>query len=163
MFSLLIKKATALTVMIAIAFMSLIVSVPPAMSADHAESTSVADDPAADIGDAFIFLDPNDNTKVVLAMTVSGFIVPSELLNLSFFPSQIVYRFEIENTGDARADRFIDVVFSEQTGRNVPQTATIYPEGIQTKRGRFTAPATLSTFAAAANPFVVTTDRKSVV
>src|SRR5215210_146969 len=146
MYKLLITKATALIAIIAIAFMSLIVSVPQTMSADHAESTSVAEDPAADIGDAYIFLNPNDNTKVVLAMTVSGFIVPSELLNLSFFPSQVVYRFEIENTGDARADRFIDVVFSEQTARNVPQTATIYPEGKQSKRGTFTAPATLSTF-----------------
>src|SRR5438034_1496444 len=53
--------------------------------ADHAEATGVAGDPGADIADVFAFLDPNDNSKVVLALDVEGFIVPSELLNLASF------------------------------------------------------------------------------
>ena len=102
------------------------VGMPPVAvyAADHAESTSVAGDPGADMGDVFAFLDPNDNSKVILALDVEGFVVPSELLNLSFFAPDVVYRFQIENTGDAKSDANIDVP-SPQTSRSQPQTATI--------------------------------------
>jgi len=130
---------------------------PPADAADHAESTSVAGDPGADIADVFAFLDPNDNSKVVLALDVEGFVVPSELLNLSFFAPDVTYRLEIENTGDAVPDKHFDITFSPQTARNQPQTATIkLPNG-----GTFTAPTTVQSLNAAANPFVVTTDPSS--
>ena len=83
----------------------------PIQAADHTEATLATGDPGADIGDIFAFLDPNDNSKVVLAMDVQGFVVPSELLNLSSFSPEVVYRFYIENTGDARPDQTIDVTF----------------------------------------------------
>ncbi|HEV1996013.1 MAG TPA: DUF4331 family protein [Candidatus Acidoferrum sp.] len=131
----------------------------PINAADHAESTSVAGDPGADIADVFAFLDPSDNSKVVLAMDVEGFVVPSELLNLSFFAPDVRYRFEIENTGDAIPDQRIDVTFSPQISRSQPQMATIrLPHGQM-----FTAPTTVQTLAPAANPFVVTTDPASGV
>src|SRR5712692_8602774 len=98
---------------------------PPSNAADHAEATLVAGDPGADLADVFAFLDPNDNSKVVLALDVEGFVVPSELLNLSFFAPEVLYRFEIENTGDATPDLVIDITFSPQTSRSAPQTATI--------------------------------------
>jgi hypothetical protein len=126
-------------------------------AADHAESTSVAGDPGADLADVFAFLDPNDNSKVVLALDVEGFVVPSELLNLSFFAPEVTYRFEIENTGDAVPDQTIDITFSEQTSRSQPQTATIKLPNGQT----FTAPTTVQTLNATPNPFVVTTDANS--
>ncbi len=127
---------------------------PPVIAADHAESTSVAGDPGADIADVFAFLDPNDNSKVVLAMDVEGFVVPSELLNLSFFAPDVVFRFEIENTGDAVADQTVEVTFSPQTSRSAPQMATIkLPNG-----ATFTAPTTVQTLAPTAKPFAVTTD-----
>jgi hypothetical protein len=123
-------------------------------AADHAEATGVAGDPGADIADVFAFLDPNDNGKVVLAIDVEGFVVPSELLNLSFFSPEVRYRFYIENTGDAKPDQTIDITFSPQTSRSQPQTATIkLPDG-----SVFTAPTTVQTLAANANSFVVTTD-----
>src|SRR6266536_1498580 len=115
--------AAALAVMAGIALSTL-----PARhmkGADHAEATGVAGDPGADIADVFAFLDPNDNSKVVLALDVEGFIVPSELLNLSFFAPEVLYRFEIENTGDAKADQTIDITFSTQTSRSQPQTASV--------------------------------------
>src|SRR6266566_4264970 len=140
--------AAALAVMAGIALSAL-----PARhmkGADHAEATGVAGDPGADIADVFAFLDPNDNSKVVLALDVEGFIVPSELLNLSFFAPDVTYRFEIENTGDAAPDQTIDVTFSEQTSRSQPQTATI-----KLPNGRtFTAPTTVQTQNATPNPFV---------
>ncbi len=135
-------------------------------AADHAESTSVAEDPGADIADAFIFLDPNDNTKVVLAMTFEGFIVPSEMLNIGYFAPDVLYRFEIENTGDAVPDKFIDVTFGPQTSRSSPQTATIEMSGRKGIRkppffAKFTAPTTVSDFNATPPPFVVTRDTTS--
>jgi hypothetical protein len=127
---------------------------PPINAADHAEATLAAADPGADIADVFTFLDPNDNSKVILAMDVEGFVVPSELLNLSFFAPDVRFRFEIENTGDAIPDQHIDITFSPQISRSQPQMATIrLPHG-----RKFTAPTTVQTLAPAANPFVVTTD-----
>ncbi len=155
-----IKRSGAFVLVTTIALVSMFTPLVQVRAADHADSTSVAGDPAADIGDTFAFLDPTDNTKVILEMTVAGFIVPSEALNLGFFPSGVVYRFEIENTGDAIPDQFIDVEFTEQTSRSVAQTATVKFRKGRNKRttATFTAPTTLPTLAAAANPFNVTTD-----
>lgn len=132
-------------------------------AADHAESTSVAKDPGADLADTFAFLSPNDNTRVVLSMTFDGFLVPSQALNLGYFSPDILYRFEIENNGDAIPDQFIDVTFSPQTARNAPQTASITMyrrKGIRNPPtySRFTAPTTVSNFTSAGAPFVATTD-----
>src|SRR6266704_371286 len=134
-------------------------------AADHAEATGVAGDPGADIADVFAFLDPNDNSKVVLALDVEGFIVPSELLNLSFFSPDVTYRFEIENTGDARPDASIEVTFSPQTSRSAPQTATIrfFDRDGRHPLWQFTAPTTIQTLNGSPNPFVVTTDPKTDV
>lgn len=129
-------------------------------AADHAESTNVAGDPDADLADTYAFLDPNDNTKMVIALDVAGFIVPSELGNIGFFSPDVTYRFEIENTGDAKSDLNIDVTFSPQTSRSEPQTATIKLPG-----GRsFTAKTTVANERATGPvPFVVTNDPTSKV
>jgi len=44
---------------------------------------------------------------------------------MPIFDHNIRYRFEIENTGDARPDRFVDVTYSGGLGRQMNQTATI--------------------------------------
>ena len=150
-------KFTALAAALAVG--SLATQSMPVLAADHAESTSVAGDPGADIADVFAFLDPNDNSKVILALDVEGFVVPSEALNLSFFAPDVRYRFSIENTGDALPDQNIDITFSPQTSRSAPQMAKI-----RLPNGRvFTAPTTVQTLASAANPFAVTTDPVSGV
>ena len=71
-----------------------------AWAADHAEAPLVESDQAADIADVYTFLDPNDNSKVVLAFDVHGFIVPGENGNLGGFDHDVQFRFNIENTGD---------------------------------------------------------------
>src|SRR5205823_8918769 len=93
--------------------------------------------------DVYFFLDPNDNSKVIIASDVHGFIVPAENANLGFFDNNVRFHYQIENTGDARGDLFIDVTFSKQTSRATPQTATIALSTGQT----FTAPTTISTSA----------------
>jgi len=152
------KKKLALTALaLFIGFALIKTPLPPTDAADHAEATLVAGDPGADLADVFAFLDPTDNSKVVLALDVEGFVVPSELLNLSFFAPDVTYRIEIENTGDAVPDKSLDITFSPQTSRSQPQTATIkLPNG-----AAFTAPTTVQTLNASAKPFVVTTDPSS--
>ncbi len=154
MFPLKSNKVAIIALAFAVALAFVLTPMPSTNAADHAEAPGVAGDPGADIADVFAFLDPNDNSKVVLALDVEGFVVPSELLNLSFFAPDVVFRFEIENTGDAVPDQTIDVRFSRQTSRSQPQTATI-----KLPNGRvFTAPTTVQTLSATPKPFVVTTD-----
>ncbi len=168
MFHLGLKKISGVTLILALTFVTAVAPLLQVKAADHAESTSVAKDPGADLGDTFAFLSPNDNTKVVLAMTFDGFLVPSQNLNLGYFPPDILYRFEIENTGDVIPDLFIDVTFTPQTSRTVPQTATFVMSRRKgtvhsplLERVRFTAPTTVSNFTPAGAPFVVTTDPAS--
>src|SRR5947208_7200012 len=124
-----------------------------AWAAGHAEAPSVESDQAADIVDVYTFLDPNDNSKVILAFDVHGFIVPGENGNLGGFDHDVLFRFNIENTGDAAPDKFIYVNFDEQTSRSQPQTAHITIGGKS-----FTAPTTVSsaTSPTAAIPVVTT-------
>jgi hypothetical protein len=134
-------------------------------AADHAESLVVAADQGADIPDVYAFLDPNDNSRAILAFDVHGFIVPGENGNMGAFDSEVLYRFEIENTGDAIPDKFMTVVFDRQTSRSAPQTAHVYMAG----RGRgslvrFDALTTVGspTATLAATP-VITTDAETGV
>jgi hypothetical protein len=129
-------------------------------AADHAEAPLVESDQAADIADVYAFVDPNDSSKVVLAFDVHGFIVPGENGNLGGFDHDVLFRFNIENTGDAAPDKFITVQFDAQTSRSQPQTAHISMIPAKGKGTElFTAPTTVSsaTSAEAATP-VVTTD-----
>lgn len=136
----------------------LLTPAPTINAADHGETPQVGFDQSADIADVYLFLDPNNNANVIIAMDVHGFIVPPENANLGNFDPEVTFFFDIENTGDARADEFIRVSFSKQTSRTAPQTATIEIPGGRT----FTAPTTLSSATAATAPDpVVTTDAAS--
>src|SRR2546425_5866620 len=132
-------------------------------AADHGDAPLTAHDLGADLNDAYMFLDPNDNSRVIMIMTVHGFIVPGENSNFGIFDPAIRYRFEIETTGDARPDKFIDVRFSPRIANaaGVPQaqTATISLPG-----RTFTAPSTTSSNSSDVAPTpVVTTDAQTGV
>lgn len=83
-----------------------------AFSADHADSPTVGGDQGADLADVYAFLDPADNTKVILINTIRGFIVPGEAGNFAIFDENVRFTFQIENTGDSSPDMFIDVNFN---------------------------------------------------
>ena len=131
-----------------------------AWASDHAEAPLVESDQGADIADLYTFLDPNDNSKVILAVDVHGFIVPGENGNLSGFDPDVLFRFNIENTGDAVTDRFIYVNFDEQTSRSKPQVAHITSSYKHKERPiKFDAPTTVSSSTASSPPApAVTTD-----
>lgn len=124
-------------------------------ASDHIDSPTVAQDRGSDLADTWAFLDPNDNSKVVLVMSTQDFIVSGEHFGMAIFDHNIRYRFEIENTGDARPDRFIDVTYSRGLGRQMPQTATIKLPNDRT----VTAPTTIATQEYRPPAQVVTTDR----
>jgi len=151
------KFAVALAALMAISLLLLPQS--PADAADHADGTIAASNPTADIADVFAFLDPNDNTKVEIAMDVDGFIVPSEAGNRGFFSPLVKFEFQIENSGTAKPDLLIDVTFSVPAA-GTPQTGTVkFSDGKS-----FTFPTTVpSPTAPTAVPFTVTTDSKTGV
>jgi len=135
----------------------------PGRAADHGDGPSSSNDPSADIGDVYAFLDPNDNTKVIVAMTTRGFIAAGENANMGIFDPSIVYRLVLETTGDAVPDASISVTFSPKTSAAAGQTATVQMLKGATSVFSFTAPATAANTGAAAVDQVVTTNAASGV
>src|SRR6266567_4730832 len=84
-------------------------------AADHGDAPNVAGDQGADLADVYFFLDPNDNSKLILITTVRGFIVPGEAVNFAIFDPSVQFRLEIENTGDAKPDEFFEISFSPRS------------------------------------------------
>jgi hypothetical protein len=143
---------TALSLILALA------PTPRIGAADHGDGPGVGIDRSADINDVYMFLDPNDNTRVVMLLTVCGFIVSGEAVNFGVFDHRMRYRFEIESNGNTSPDGIIDVSFSEKvTSGATPQTATIK----STFFPSFTAQATNPTLNTIAPQPVVTTDQNT--
>ncbi len=126
----------------------------PAMASDHIDSPAIAQDRGSDLTDTFAFVDPNDRSRVVLIMGTQGFIVSGEHFGMPIFDSNIRYRFEIENTGDAKPDEFIDVYYSPGLGRQMPQNVRVELPGGR----KFNAVTTISTQEYRAPPQVIITD-----
>jgi hypothetical protein len=148
------KRFALVALILSLAVSVLFSTAPRIDAADHGDAPRASLDRPTDIADVFLYLDPNDNSKVIMAVTLNGFIVPGEAVNFGAFDPNVRYLFGIETTGDARIDQGIDIRFSERTSTTVPQTATIILPFGQT----FTAPTTVPTLADNPNPFVVTTD-----
>ncbi len=129
----------------------------PLLASDHIDSPSITQDRGADLTDTYAFLDPNDNSQVVLIMSTQGFVVSGEHFGMAIFDHNIRYRFEIENTGDAKPDLFVDVTYSKGLGREKTQMATITLPGGKS----FTAPTTKATQEYKAPEIVVTEDKET--
>ena len=146
------RAATALA-----ALMLLGAPTGPAMASDHIDSPSIAQDRGSDLADMWAFVDPNDPTQVVLIMSTQDFIVSGEHFGMPIFDHNIRYRFEIENTGDAKADSFIDVHYSPGLGREMGQNARITLPGGRT----FDAKTTPSNQEYVAPEYILNTDARS--
>ncbi len=162
------KTKTILMIAFVLAAALMIQLTPPARvtASDHIDGPQLAHDHASDINDMYFFLDPTDpdsqntnpadNPNVVMIMTINPFIISSEAIGQAIFDHNLRYRFEIENTGDAAPDTFVDVTFTRGVGRETPQFATItLPEikgrsfgrsggGNNGRRPSFSAPVTLT-------------------
>src|SRR5829696_2765820 len=90
------KKLSLAALFATAALVCALVPAPRLDAADHGDAPAVANDQGADIADAYLFRDPNDNSKVIIAATIHGFIVPNEMVNFGIFDENIRYRFELE-------------------------------------------------------------------
>lgn len=147
-----IKKASIIVLILTVALISLMTPPPSIDAADHGDAPFASLRATADITDFWVFLDPNDNSRLELILGTRGFIVPGENSNFGIFDGDLRYRFNIENTGDGVPDLFLDAVFSKQIGRTTPQTATITLSDTRSTLRTFTAPATLSSSTATVAP-----------
>lgn len=110
----------------------------------HSDAPALAHDAGANIGDLFAFLDPNDNSQVVLIGTFHPFIMPGEATSAAVFDPNVRYRFEFYNDhvnlaspvlsaapvasqlnaylAHLKPNRTIDITFSKRVVGTAPQS-----------------------------------------
>jgi hypothetical protein len=116
------------TLAVAMAGITFLAGLPPSMAADHGDGPFASVKRSGDLNDLFVFLDPNDNTRVAVILTLVGFTVPGEAVNFSVFDHELRFEFQFDTNFDRRGrpDRLIQVRFSRKsTSGATPQTATI--------------------------------------
>jgi hypothetical protein len=74
------------------------------MASSHREAPSIALDPTADITDLYAFLNPNDDTKLVILMNVNPLQDPGGGPNFHGFDENVRYEIHIDNEGDGLED-----------------------------------------------------------
>lgn len=79
-------------------------------AADHIDAPAVtgpgSTSPGNDITDVYAFQSPADNSKMVLVMNTQGLLSPAATAT-AVFPSNVLYEFNIDNTGDNVEDLVI--------------------------------------------------------
>lgn len=79
-------------------------------AADHIDAPAVTGagntSPGNDITDIYAFQSPTDNSKMVLVLNTQGLLSPAAAAAASF-PSNVMYEFNIDNTGDNVEDLVI--------------------------------------------------------
>ncbi len=150
---LVVNRFTSIFVMLAL----LVLPLTPIEAADHGDAPTADIDRSIDLNDVYAFLDPNDNTRMVVIVTLAGFIVPGESVNFGVFDHRARYRIGLELTGDSRADSFITVQFSQRVSTTTPQACTVtLPNG-----RTFNAVATPATLSPTPPQPIITTDPNS--
>src|SRR5215470_16207152 len=90
-----------------------------ALASDHQDSPNVELNPLQDLTDVYAFPSPTAG-RIVLVMNTRAFLTPAQTPTASFDANQL-YQFKIDNNGDAREDKVIQVTFS---GSGTTQTVT---------------------------------------
>ncbi|MEP6494094.1 MAG: DUF4331 family protein [bacterium] len=91
-----------------------------ARASDHQDNPLVELNPAMDMTDVYAFPGSSPD-RIALVLNSWAFITPAQAATTSFDPN-LLYQFKIDNTGDAKEDRVIQVSFSG-TGAN--QTVSV--------------------------------------
>jgi hypothetical protein len=85
-------------------------------AADHIDAPAVtgvnSSSTGADITDVYAFQSPADHSKMVFVMNVQGLLSPSATAAASF-PSNTLYEFNIDNTGDNVEDLVIQAIVQD--------------------------------------------------
>jgi len=90
----------------------LVLSHPTLYAADHRDAPAVDGAGEGDITDVFAFLDPNDKSRLVVAMGVNPFAVPAATHSYRF-SKDYLYQFKIDRTGTYREDFVIQLRFED--------------------------------------------------
>jgi hypothetical protein len=77
------------------------------LAASHREAPLIALDPSADNTDVYLFRSWEDSSKVVFIMNVNPGQNPADGPNYFNFGDDVVYRFNIDNNQDGKADDII--------------------------------------------------------
>jgi hypothetical protein len=114
-----------------------------ALASDHQDSPNVELNPLQDLTDVYAFPSPTAG-RIVLVMNTRAFLTPGSSATASFDRNQL-YQFKIDNNGDAREDKVIQVTFD---GTGTSQTVAV--------RGPVAPPiqGAMANLVAAANPVV---------
>lgn len=78
-------------------------------ASDHMDNPLVELNPAMDMSDVYAFPGSSPD-RIVLALDSRPLLTPAQTPGASFDPS-ILYQFKVDNTGDAKEDRVIQVIF----------------------------------------------------
>lgn len=98
-----------------------LVGVGIARASDHQDTPLVELNPAMDMSDVYAF--PGGAGRIVLAMNSRPLLTPAQTPGASFDPN-ILYQFKVDNSGDAKEDRVIQVIF-----RGTGSTQTVEVRG----------------------------------
>ncbi len=90
-------------------------------ASDHQDSPDVELNPSMDMTDFYAFPGSAPG-RIALVLNSWAFLTPAETPNTSFDPN-LLYQFKIDNTGDAKEDLVMQVVF---TGTGANQTVSLY-------------------------------------
>jgi Domain of unknown function (DUF4331) len=100
------------------------------LAADHIDAPAVtgpgSTSPGNDITDVYAFQSPTDNSKMVFVMNTQGLLSPAATEGAKF-PSNVMYEFNIDNTGDNVEDLVIQCLFQSQKMRVFGPVAVTTP------------------------------------
>lgn len=86
-----------------------------ARASDHQDNPLVELNPAMDMTDVYAFPGSSPD-RITLVLNSWAFLTPAQTPSTSFDPN-LLYQFKVDNTGDAREDKVIQIVFNG-TGAN---------------------------------------------
>jgi hypothetical protein len=91
-----------------------------ARASDHQDNPLVEVNPAMDMTDVYAFPGSSPD-RIALVLNSWAFITPAQASTTSF-DSNLLYQFKVDNTGDAKEDRVIQVLFK---GTGASQTVEV--------------------------------------
>ena len=86
-----------------------------ARASDHQDNPLVELNPAMDMTDVYVFPGSSPD-RIALVLNSWAFLTPAQTPSTTFDPN-LLYQFKIDNTGDAKEDKVIQIVF-KGTGAN---------------------------------------------
>src|SRR5262245_37615127 len=83
-----------------------------AFGSSHREAPAISLDPAADLTDFYVFVDPNDSTRAVFILNVNPLEDPGGGPNFHRFDDTVQYVVHVDNEGDGYADKSFKFQFT---------------------------------------------------